>query len=182
MPSLARAFLVAAGVFVLVVAVTLAIRAHGVRVEPAVNASQADLQMKDVDIREESGKVRWHLTAEQASVFEGEGRTSLRRIAVRVEQPERSWTMVGDEGDFHKQSNDVELRRNVVVTSSDGLRLETSVLRWTGGQQRLWTDAPVRITRPGTTIDGTAFDVTLADEHATVSGPVRASFTRGEPR
>ncbi len=50
------------------------------------------------------------------------------------------------EGDLFHGRNNLEIRGNVVLTSSDGLRLETSVLRWSNEDKRVWTDAPVRIT------------------------------------
>ena len=34
-----------------------------------------------------------------------------------------------------------------MLTSSDGFRLETKVLRWQGAERRLWTDEPVRLWR-----------------------------------
>ena len=48
----------------------------------------------------------------------------------------------------------MELRRNVVLTSDDGMRLETSVLRWKGAERRLWTDAPVRLYQDGARVEG----------------------------
>jgi LPS export ABC transporter protein LptC len=170
------------GVFVILVAGTLVVRSRTARVESIPAASNADLQIKEVNIREESGKVRWHLTAEQALVYEQEGRTTMRKVAVEVEEPERSWTIVGEEGDLYQQRNDIELRRNVVVTSSDGVRLETSVLRWVGADRRLWTDAPVTITRQGAVVSGTALEVRMAEEVTTIEGRVRASFTEGSRR
>ena len=56
---------------------------------------------------------------------------------------------MGDEGELDHSTNDVEIRRHVVVTSDDGLRLETNVLRWDANERRLWTDAPVQITLRG---------------------------------
>jgi LPS export ABC transporter protein LptC len=68
------------------------------------------------------------------------------------------------------------VRRNVVVTSTDGLRLETSVLRWEGAKQRLWTDAPVVISREGSVIRGSGLEVLMNEEQTTVAGRVRAVF------
>jgi LPS export ABC transporter protein LptC len=179
MRRLALAILSVVGMFVLVVAGLLVARSGGARVEPPSAATNADLRIKDVNIREESGKVRWQLTAEQALVFEEDGRTSLRQIAVEVHEPDRSWTIVADEGDLFQNRKDLEVRHNVVLTSSDGLRLETSVLRWTGEEKRLWTDAPVRIIREGAMIRGTALDVRMDDSTTTVAGRVQATFSRG---
>jgi len=177
MHRLASRILIVVGVFVLVVAGMLITRSRAVRVESVEPSStKADLSIKEVQLEEESGGVRWQLKADQALVFESEGRTSLRKVDLKVQERDRSWTVVGEEGDLFRASKNLEVRRNVVVTSNDGLRLETSVLRWHGAERRLWTDAPVRIVRTGAVIEGTALEVTMADEAATISGRVRATF------
>jgi LPS export ABC transporter protein LptC len=139
----------------------------------------ADLSLRELQLQEEStGSDWWQLRADQAAVFDQEGRTALRNVTVIVHDRDRSWTVVGEEGDFFKASKDLEIRRNVVLTSEDGLRLETTVLRWQAGPRRMWTDAPVKIFRQGTVIDGTALDVRIADEATVVKGPVHATFNR----
>jgi LPS export ABC transporter protein LptC len=165
-------------VFTMVVAGILLANRKAVPVESSRGASSADLTVKEASIREESGKVRWHLTAKQAMVFDREGRTSLRDVAVEVQQPERSWTIRGEEGDLFHARNDVEIRRHVVLISSDGLRLETDVLRWSNGDKRVWTDAPVKITHPSGVVTGSGLDVRVADEITTIGGRVRATFER----
>jgi hypothetical protein len=83
---------------------------------------------------------------------------------------------VGEEGDLERETKNLEVRRNVVLTSDDGLRLETTVLRWHGGDRRLWTDVPVRIIREGAVIDGTALDVKMAEQATAIQGRVHAVF------
>jgi LPS export ABC transporter protein LptC len=126
--------------------------------------------------------VRWRLRAEQALMFEQEGRTSLRRLSVRVYQKDRAWTVVGDEGDIDHRTKNVEVRKNVVITSDDGLRLETSVIRWDAQGGRLWTDAPVTFQRDGSVVHGTAMEMTTEDEATTVEGRVRAVFQKRSGR
>ncbi len=184
MQRLALGIIALVGVFVVLVAATLVAKSRTAVVEPSgPNPSKADLQIKEVDIEEQSGTVRWRLKAEQALVYDAEKRTTLRKIAVDVYDKDRSWTIVGDEGDVVQatpRSRNVEVRNNVIVTSSDGMRLETSVLRWDGERKRLWTDAPVRLSRDKTVIHGSAFELLMADEAATVSGRVHATFETGD--
>jgi len=176
--SMAGAILGVVALFVFLVAGTLIAKSRTAPVESAgAAASSADLRIKDAQIDEESGGVRWQLKAEQALIFDGEGRTSLRNIAVNVFERDRSWTIVGEEGDLYEATKNVEIRNNVVLTSSDGLRLETSVLRWQGAERRLWTDAPVRLSRGGAIADGTALDVRMADESTTLTGRVHTIFS-----
>ncbi len=161
------------------VAGVLVARSRAVRTEPGEPVtSKADYRIKEVHLEEESGNVRWTLVADQAEIFEREGRTGLRRPVVDVVQARRSWRVRADEGDVHQRSKDFEVRNNVVLVSSDGLRLETSVLRWQAAAKRLWTDAPVRITRAGALVEGNGLDVNVAQERAEVKGRVRAQFTK----
>jgi LPS export ABC transporter protein LptC len=177
---LARRILGVVVLFVLVVAGILVARTRTVQKEAVVpQPSTADLSINEVQLREESsGGGRWQLTADQASVFDDEGRTALRNVRVRVWDRQRAWTIIGDEGHFFKATRNVEVRHNVVVVSDDGFRLETSSLRWDGAGHRLWTDAPVRLYRHGAVIDGRALEVRMAEEATTVQGPVRATFAR----
>ena len=170
--------LAAVGLFVVVVTGTLVLKARSARVEPVEPPSKADFRIKAVQLEEESGNVRWKLVADQAEIFEGEGRTGLRRPVVDIRQPSRAWRVRGDEGDVMQRTKDIEVRNHVVLVSDDGLRLETSVLRWQAGAQRLWTNAPVRITRDGTTIEGSGLVVNMTQETAEVAGRVRAEFEK----
>ena len=179
---LAGAILAVVALFVVVVTATLVVKSRVARVESSGPAtSGADLRIKEAELEEESGGVRWRLRADQALVFEAERRTALKGISVKVFERDRWWTIVGEEGDLFQQTSNVEIRRNVVLTSSDGFRLETSVLRWLGAERRLWTDTPVRMSRDGAVIDGGALDVRMGDETTTMTGRVRATFTKKQP-
>ena len=182
MRLLARVVLAIVGLFVVIVGGMLVVKSRGAPVEPVAAFSNADLHVKEVDIHEESGRVHWRLTAEQALVFEEEGRTNLQTVAVQLTEPTRSWTIVGDEADLSQRRQNLELRRNVVVTSSDGLRLETTVLRWVGNQKRLWTDAPVKISRDNSVIYGRGLEVMMEEEKTTIGGRVRATFLTAKQR
>ena len=183
MRVLARGILSVVVVFVVAVAVMLVVKSRSARIEPSGPApSTADLQIKEVDLEEEAKGVRWRLKAELALMFDKAGQTLLRKVVANVYQRERSWTIVGDEGELDRTTNNVQVRGNVVVTSNDGLRVETAVLRWEAEAKRLWTDTPVTLTRNGSTVLGSGLDVRMADEATTISGPVRATFEIGRRR
>jgi LPS export ABC transporter protein LptC len=109
----------------------------------------------------------------------------MKKVTIKVDQPSksapsaRSWTVTGDEGDLNQETKDVELRGNVVLVSSDGLRLETERLRWDAEAQRAWTAEPVTIYRSGTVVRGTGFESRVAEEATSIKGRVRATFMRG---
>lgn len=180
MRRLAHVILAIVVVFVLGVAATLYTRTRAREVEPPVGPApiKADLNVKEVRIEEETGKVRWRLSAEQALMWDekGAGHTELRKISVEVDEPERTWSIVGDEGRYLQKEKKIELRGNVVVTSSDGLRLETDVLRWNGEERKLWTDVPVTLSAPGGVVRGHTLEVSMASDATTMGGRVRARF------
>ena len=182
MRHLAHGILAIVVAFVLAVAATLYARTRSRDVEPVGPAPvKADLNVKEVRIEEESGTVRWRLTAEQALIYDEKdaGRTELRRVNVEVDEPDRTWTIVGDEGQYLQKEKKIELRGNVVVTSSDGLRLETAVLRWSGDERRLWTDAPVVLSGRNGVVRGRTLEVAMASDATTIGGRVHARFEPG---
>ena len=184
MHTLARVILAVVAVFVVIVTATLVVKSRSVAVEPLSEpaVTTADLQIKHVDLEEEAQGIRWRLKADQALMYDQAGLTQLRKLTANIFQKDRAWTIVGDEGDLDRSSKNVEVRQNVVVTSNDGMRLETSVLRWDAESKRLWTDAPVKLSRDGSTVSGSGLSVLMAQEATTVSGPVRATFAASTKR
>ena len=142
--------------------------------------SKADYRIKEVHLQEEGrGKTRWQLDAEYGEIFEDQGKTMMKKVVVRVEEPARVWTVSADEGDMLRDSKDVELRGNVVLVTSDGLRLETPRLAWTAKEQRAWTNDPVTIYRGGVVVRGQGFESRVNDETTTIKGRVRAVVMPG---
>jgi LPS export ABC transporter protein LptC len=176
-------------VFLSVVVGVLIHRARTPRAIPieAVDTN-ADYRLKQVRLHE-TGRdgSRWQLDAEYSETFEERNTTAMKKVTVKVDQPAkgastpRSWTVTSDEGDLNQGTKDVELRGNVVLVSSDGLRLETRRLRWDAAGQRVWTDEPVTIYRAGAVVRGTGFESRVAEEATNVKGRVRAVFKRGAP-
>ncbi len=152
--------------------------------EPA--ATNADYRLKQVRLQE-TGRdgSRWQLDAEYSETFEERNTTSMKKVTIKVDQAAksatsaRSWTVTGDEGDLNQETKDVELRGNVVLISSDGLRLETDRLRWDAEGQRAWTEDPVVIYRSGAVVRGIGFESKVAEEVSSIKGRVRATFKKG---
>ena len=104
-------------VFLAVVVGVLLTRSRGPRSmtpDPAP-ASKADYRIKEVHLQEEGRDARWQLDAEYGEIFEDQGRTTMKKVMVQVEEPARVWTVSGDEGDMKHDTKDVELRGNVVL-------------------------------------------------------------------
>lgn len=141
--------------------------------------SDADYRMKAIYLQErEDGDSRWTLRADEAEIFEREGKTVLRRVTITIREPHRTWTVTGAEGSLNNDTNDLVIRNDVVLIGSDGTRLETASLHWQASDNRVWTDDPVRIDRDGAVVTGQGLESWLAEERTAVKGRVRATFTR----
>ncbi len=163
--------------FALFVVGVLVIKGYLSRDPGDLPPTKADFRIKEIRLQEQgSGKAQWRLTADQAEVFEREGKTVMRKVTITIREPDRTWTVTGDEGDLLDATKDVEVRKNVVLVSSDGLRLETAVLRWQAKERRVWTSEPVTIFREGTVVRGQGLDAWMADERTEVKGRLRATF------
>ena len=176
-------------VFLSVVVGVLIHRARAPRAMPTeAVATNADYRLKQVRLQEQGRDgSRWQLDAEYSETFEQQHTTAMRKVTIKVDQQSksastsRSWTVTSDEGDLDQETKNVELRGNVVLVSSDGLRLETERLRWDAEGQRAWTDEPVTIYRAGTVVRGSGFESRVAEEATSVKGRVRAIFKRDAP-
>ena len=145
-----------------------------------VVSSQADQEIKEIHIQEvaKGGSYRWSLDAEQAETYPGTGKTVLRKVTIGVDEAGRRWKVTSDEGDLVQDTRDVELRGKVVLVSSEGLRVETTVLRWNNADGRAWTDQPVTIYKGGGVTKGTGLEVRPSEEITLVHGRVTATFGR----
>jgi LPS export ABC transporter protein LptC len=174
-------------IFVCVVVGVLVRRARIPRAIPTEPvATNADYRLKQIHLQEQGRDgSRWQLDAEYSETFEEQNKTTMKKVIVKVDQvvkgdtTPRSWTVTGDEGDLNQETKDVQLRGNVVLVSSDGLRLETDRLNWDADEQRAWTQGPVVIYRSGAVVHGIGFESRVAEEVTNIKGRVRATFKRG---
>jgi LPS export ABC transporter protein LptC len=179
---LSRWLLAAVALFTLCVVVVLVVRGRLAGVPDDLPPTRADFRIRDVHLEEQEGsRVRWTLTADQAELYDREGRTVLRKVRVTIEEPDRTWTVTGEEGDLIEATKDVEIRKNVVLVSSDGIRLETDRLAWHAKDRRVWTGDPVTVFRPGAVIQGQGLEAWIAEERAQIKGRIRATFAGDAP-
>jgi len=165
--------------FVTVVVGVLIVRGHRASApRQEIVSSQADQEIKEIHIQEDAkgGAYRWSLDAERAESFPGTRKTLLRKVTIGVEEAGRRWKVTSDEGDLAQETRDVELRGRVVLVSSEGLRVETTVLRWSNADGRTWTDQPVTIYKGGGVVKGTGLEVRPNEEITLVRGRVTATF------
>jgi len=175
---ISRIIFVSVTLFVVVIVGVLVLRGRGAQSLPAEPVdTKADYRIKEVNLQEEmKDGVRWQLQADQAESFQQAGKTILRKVRIEIHEADRSWTVTGDEGEMVEASKDVELKGHVILISSDGMRLETTRLRWDADTKRAWTDEPVTVYQRGAVVKGQGLDARVGDRNTQIRGRIRATF------
>ncbi len=99
----------------------------------------------------ETGRKKWEIQGETADLL-GE---SVQLSPVTANNFGKTDVhLTARQGRYHKTTQDIYLKKNVVVTTSDGIRLTTDSLKWIARQEFGRTLDPVRVTQSGMTVTG----------------------------
>jgi len=101
-----------------------------------------------------------YLEADSAFVYENSGRTELKRVHLTFYKSttgEQASILTSNEGTYMARTGAMEARGNCVVNTTDGGRLETSVLRFDQARNEVTTDQPYTFTSPDKNVQGTGF-------------------------
>jgi LPS export ABC transporter protein LptC len=125
-------------------------------------AETADLTLEEIHYVETKGnKKEWELRAKSGQHFRQDDYTTLQDLTVTFYAKEgRIITLRGDEGSM-KGRKEIEVRGNVVITSSDGYRVTTNSLRFEEEKQRIFTEDPIRLEGKGLQVKGVGVVIDL---------------------
>lgn len=100
------------------------------------------------------GEKEWELEADRAEIYKREGRTIVRKLKIKFyDQGKITSILTAREGELHSQTEDMEVRGDVVVTSEEGT-LKTESLKWDARRKKIVTDDWVRQEKDDTIITG----------------------------
>jgi LPS export ABC transporter protein LptC len=104
----------------------------------------------------DSGRTTWRLTAPEASRFKEKKLVILDNPTIQFYNEEGAirTTLVSDSGQYFEDTKNLLAFGNVVVTSIDGDVLETDSLYWDNAQNKILSDAFVKLTRGRDVITG----------------------------
>ncbi|MFH0752931.1 MAG: LPS export ABC transporter periplasmic protein LptC [Candidatus Omnitrophota bacterium] len=110
----------------------------------------------------ETGEKSWDIKGDKAKIHGDEvAVTNVNAYAYG----EDDMNLTAKEGKIDKSTGDVNLKRDVVITSESGATLKTETLQWQRNNDIVQTDDKVRIEDKGMTIEGQGMDAhpTLKD-------------------
>ena len=139
---------------------------------------KADLEVGNLLLTEEKeGAVSWELEAKLAESYRRRNRTVLGDLRVTLYALDgRVVTLRGNRGRIDEKTRDMEVDGSVIVTSSDGLSLQTDSLHYSHKRREITTEDPVRIEGRGVTISGIGLRMELDTERFYILRAVETSI------
>ena len=134
-------------------------------------------EVSDFTLEEsDTGRPEWILEAKYAATYSGRGLIVARDVTIDFFDSEgkKYSRLTAREGTVEQPGNDMEARGNVIVTTTDGTRIETESLRFLNRQRRIVSDAFVRLERHGDVVTGIGFESDPSLEHFSIKREVRA--------
>ncbi len=122
------------------------------RAATASQASQGDaISIFTLEGHDEAGRRTWQVRGQSADILSETvhlspvAATSYGQVQVDLK---------ADNGDYEKKNQNIYLKKHVVVTSSDGMKLTTKSLRWFAERETGTTPDWVTVTRAGVRVTG----------------------------
>ncbi|MGE5177300.1 MAG: LPS export ABC transporter periplasmic protein LptC [Hyphomicrobiales bacterium] len=165
----------------LVVAV-LAALVPGCRNRPASSPTGEEVRLPDQEARDFSltesseGRKNWTLWASYAAMYNSQNLVDARTVRIEFfnQKGERFSTLTADEGQVHQQTNDLEARGHVRVTTETGITMETDSLRWQNAAGKIVSEGFVKVTRQHDVVTGYGFVSDPSLDHFHLTREVKA--------
>ncbi len=150
------------------------------RVAPRPTQSTQELpsqEVRDFSLEEsDTGTPEWILRSRYAATYDARGVIVARGVAIDFFDTKgaKYSHLTAKEGEIKRPSNDMEARGNVVVTTTDGVKIQTESLRFLNHERRIVSDAYVRLERRGDVVTGIGFESDPSLEHFVLKHEVKA--------
>jgi len=114
---------------------------------PRIAIEGADSRIEKIRFMEEKkGRKTWELEARSMQDYQDQNRMVLEDVKLTFfAEDGKTFTVTGKEGTFHQDTKDMELRGDVVATSSDGYRLKTQKVNYHHRDKKIETPDVVEL-------------------------------------
>jgi len=147
------------------------------RPTPTSTAELPSQEVRDFSLEEsDTGTPEWILSSRYAATYSGRGVILARGVAIDFFDTKgvKYSHLTAREGEIKRPSNDMEARGNVVVTTTDGVKIQTESLRFLNRERKIVSDAYVRLERRGDVVTGVGFESDPSLEHFVIKREVKA--------
>ncbi len=128
----------------------------------------------------ENGEGKWELKAREGYFIDKSETLTLRDVLLKLDPAgNTAFTIRGNEGDYCRRSGRIIFRGDVMGRSSDGYRIETSLLIYSEKGGCVETDEPILLIGPFFDVRGDGLYGDLSKRRFTVTGNVCTTFSSG---
>jgi LPS export ABC transporter protein LptC len=141
-------------------------------------SDKVDLQVKNVHYTDvgDSG-MQWEINADSAKYVKNENLVFFDRIRVKLVMTNgRTLVMTGDKGTSNTETKDMEVSGNVEIISDKGDHLTTDILKYSGAEQRIYTDSAVKMENSRMQVKGVGMSFSLEDKDVALLSRVKANI------
>jgi LPS export ABC transporter protein LptC len=141
-----------------------------------IMSDNVDLQVKNINYTDvgDSG-LKWEIKADSAKYVKSENLAMFDQVRVKlVMEDGRAIIMTGDKAKLRTDTKDMEISGNVKIVSDKGDNLTTDILKYSGSERRIYTDAPVKMDSPRMQVRGVGMSISLDDKDVALLSRVKA--------
>ena len=143
-----------------------------------VLSDKVDLQVKNVLYTDVGASgVKWEIKADSAKYVKNENLVLFDRIRVKLVMSDgRTLVMTGNKGKSNTETKDMEVSGNVEIITEKGDRLTTNILKYSGSEQRIYTDSAVKLENSRMQVKGVGLSFSLEDKDVALLSKVKANI------
>jgi LPS export ABC transporter protein LptC/lipopolysaccharide transport protein LptA len=132
-------------------------------------------------VESQAGTRDWELFSETAETQQDSNRWQIKKVKVHFYRKDKlDFVGVGTQGSINTNTKDLEIKGSVVLTSSNGYRLETEQIRYHAKKRLLQSSSPVKMLGPseenaqGILVSGDSMDIHVAEGNLNLFNNVEA--------
>src|SRR5262249_33886728 len=136
-----------------------------------------DQEVTDFTVSEtDLGRVEWKLYAGYAATYSARNVVLVRRLRVDFydDKGQKSSELQAREGEMNQMTRDMTARGNVVIQTTNGVRMQTESARFLNKSQKIVTEDFVRVERADDVLTGYGFESDPGLEHFQFKREVKA--------
>ncbi len=141
-----------------------------------IMSDNVDLQVKNINYTDvgDSG-LKWEIKAYSAKYLKSENLAMFDQVRVKlVMEDGRVIIMTGDKAKLRTDTKDMEISGNVKIVSDKGDNLTTDILKYSGSERRLYTEAAVTMENDRMQVRGVGMNISLEDKDVALLSRVKA--------
>lgn len=149
--------------------------------QPKVSEDGASMRMETIRLVEDKqGRKTWELEAKSIHQYQDENVMMLKEVRVTFYGKDgRSFVLSGNEGKVYQNSKNIELKGDVVLTSSDGYWLRTQSVAYHHQQKKATTSDPVEIEGEQIRLEGKGMEVDMEAQTFKILHQVKTRWKGG---